>query len=472
MRQGTEARLPEEPVGSVFFSAFAVFLLAAPLYKAGNRPLPLIFLELAAIGFLVALVATRRVPIGLTRGLILAIGVLVVYPLVQLVPLPDAIWRALPGHAEYVEVLERFAADGGARAWRAISVVPVATEYGWLAVLPPLACLWGTLRLSTAHTAVLMLMLATLACAESVLGLLQVGPSGGGVLYFGNEEPGQYVAIGTFVNRNHLAALLAMALPVIVGLIVHGARPGDLPRDRSLLAPRSEAVAKRILLFASAVIVLVGLLFTRSRTGIATGLFGLACSAILPLHAAPMGTLPRRVASSVVIGVFVIAAGVALAIGVGPLLRGLAPATLQASADFRWSIYAATLRAAIDFLPFGSGLSTYATVFPRFQVADVGGYLDYAHNDYLQAFMELGLAAPVIVALLLVAYATRMTQLLRRPDLRSFTLLQIAAGIGLLPMILHSLLDFSLHMPANAMWFATLVGVMFHPGRTGTDTRY
>ena len=33
-------------------------------------------------------------------------------------------------------------------------------------------------------------------------------------------------------------------------------------------------------------------------------------------------------------------------------------------------------------------------------------------------------------------------------------------------MILHSLFDFALHMPANAMWFATLAGVMLHPGET------
>jgi len=82
-------------------------------------------------------------------------------------------------------------------------------------------------------------------------------------------------------------------------------------------------------------------------------------------------------------------------------------------------------------------------------------------------FMELGLAAPVIVALLLVAYTTRMTGLLRRERGRSFTVLQIAAGIGLLPLILHSVFDFSLHMPANAMWYATLAGVMLHPGIRG-----
>lgn len=450
----------------MFFCCFASFLVLAPLCKAGNRPLPLLLLELAALGVLFVIVAVHRAPVTVPRPLAAAIGVLLVYPVVQLIPLPDGIWRALPGHGEYAAVLDRFAAGDGAGAWRAISVVPVATEYGWLALLPPLACLLGALRLSPAHAARLLLLLAILAGAEGVLGLLQVGPAGGGMLYFGNEEPGQYVAIGTFVNRNHLAALLAMTLPVIVGLLVFSMRPGRHTHKRPVSAPPSEVIAKRTLLFASAVIILVCLLLTRSRAGIASGLVGLACSALVLVRAraARMHTSSVRVASFVVTGVVVISIGVALAIGVGPLLRGLEPGQLQASADFRWSIYTATLRAAIEFLPFGSGMSTYADVFPRFQVTDVGGFIDYAHNDYLQAFMELGLVAPVVVLLLFAAWLSRLFKLLQTHADRSFTLLQLGAGLGMVPMILHSMFDFALHMPANAMWFAALAGVMFHQG--------
>ena len=130
-----------------------------------------------------------------------------------------------------------------------------------------------------------MLLMAVLAGAEGVLGLLQVGPSGGGMLYFGNEEPGQYVAIGTFVNRNHLAALLAMSLPVIVGLLVYSMRPGGAIPARTAMRRRRKSWRKRALLFATAVIILVCLLFTRSRAGIATGLVGLACSGVVLVRA-------------------------------------------------------------------------------------------------------------------------------------------------------------------------------------------
>jgi O-antigen ligase len=455
-----------EPAGSIFFSCLAAFLVLAPLYKAGNRPVPLLLLELAAIGFLFVILVVHRARPVLPRGFALAAGLLLAYPLLQLVRLPPSLWRTLPGHAAYATVLERFAASA-ADLWRPISVVPSATEYGWLALLPPLACLLGAMRLSPEHVARLLLVMAAVAGAEALLGLLQIGPSGGGILYLGNEEPGQYAAIGTFVNRSHFAAMLAMALPTIVGLLVYSMHPGRRRHGRQSRPPTSEAIARRGLLFAAAVMIMVCLLFTRSRAGIAAGVVGLVCSAIVLVRAraASVGNSRTRVAALVVAGLVAISALLALAIGIAPILRGLEPGHVESSADFRAAIYVATLHAAAEFMPFGSGLSTYADVFPRFQVG--AGFIDYAHSDYLQALMELGVVAPVVVALLLYAYAARMGELLRDRSGRSFTLLQLAAGAGMLPMVLHSMFDFALHMPANAMWFATLAGVMFHRGIDG-----
>ena len=42
--------------------------------------------------------------------------------------------------------------------------------------------------------------------------------------------------------------------------------------------------------------------------------------------------------------------------------------------------------------------------------------------------------------------------------------LQLGAGLAMVPMMLHSMFDFALHMPGNAMWFASLAGVLFHQG--------
>lgn len=450
-----------EPAGSTFFWALAALVLAAPLYRGGNRALPLVALELVAIGLLLAL-AFRRIhghaASPRPRTLTAAIAILLVWPLVQLVPLPMSVWQALPGHAPYADVLGRFAVEGAALAPRAISIDPSSTEYGWLALLPPLAALVAVRSLASAQVVWLLTAMAVGAGLQGVLGLLQVIGGASSPLNFGNAHGGG-MATGTFVNRNHLAALLAMTLPVIVGLVVYGVRRGRHEAARGR-AGDANALAQRALLFASAIVVLLGLVFTASRAGIATALVGLAMTALLLVPGRGSVRRARWTVVALVLTGFALAAG----IGLAPVLDRFAPDALELSGDGRFALYAATLGAAVDFLPFGSGLSTFATVFPRYQAGAFGGYVDFAHNDYLQAFLELGIAGALVAALLVAAWISGMASLLRRSSGRSFTLLQLAAGVGMLPLALHSVFDFSLHMPGNAVWFAALFGVLLHPG--------
>jgi len=445
----------------MFFWTLAALVLAAPLYKGGNRALPLLALELVAIAllFTLALRRARGAPTPpLPRLVVAALAILLAYPLLQLVPLPEGWWRALPGRADYAALVSAYAGPGADGASRAISLVPSATEYGWLAMLPPLAAMLAVRALAPAQVVTLLAAMTVLAGLEGLVGLLQVAGGDGSILYLGNRDA-YGTATGTFVNRNHLAAMLAMMLPVVVGLVVYQrrrGRHGGLWRDAS----GANLAAQRALVFASAALMLLALVFTRSRAGIAFALVGLACASVLLVRVRG-GTARAR---WIVIALVVLGLALAALIGLAPVLERMEPGELRLSGEGRLALYAATLRAAIEFLPFGSGLSTYAAVFPRFQ-HDVGGaYYDYAHNDYLQLVAETGIAGAAAIALLLAAYAGRMIELVRRGSDRSFTLLQMAAGVGLLPVVLHSAVDFSLHMPGNAVWFATLAGVMLHPG--------
>lgn len=451
-----------EPAGSTFFFLLVVFLLLAPLYKAGNRALPLLVLELSAVAFLFVLVRhgfARAALLALPWPMTIALGVLLVYPLVQLVPLPDALWRLIPGHAEYATVLERFAAGESGQMSRAISVVPAATEAGWLALLPPLACFIAVQWLVPGHVVRLLLAMSIFAGAEALLGLLQVRAGRESVFYL-LSDVAYGSASGTFVNHNHFAAMMAMMLPVVVGLLVFTIRYGRRRSRPAAFAFDPDALSQRIIVFLSAVLMLLALFFSGSRAGIATALAGLAFSSVLFARARS----GLKHANLIVGALVVVGVAIAALIGLSPLLAAITPEQIALSGAGRIALSAATLRAAIDFLPFGSGLSTFADVFPRYQAEVFGGFIDHAHNDYLQFFMETGLAAPVIIALALAAYVMRMSELLRRQTARSFIVLQIAGGVALLPMILHSMFDFAIHMPANAMWFAALAGVMFHAG--------
>ena len=67
--------------------------------------------------------------------------------------------------------------------------------------------------------------MAVFTGVEGLLGLLQVGAGGDSIFYLRNDQAFG-TATGTFVNRDHFAAMLAMMLPVIVGLLVFDIRHG------------------------------------------------------------------------------------------------------------------------------------------------------------------------------------------------------------------------------------------------------
>ncbi len=90
------------------------------------------------------------------------------------------------------------------------------------------------------------------------------------------------------------------------------------------------------------------------------------------------------------------------------------------------------------------------------------GFVDFAHNDYAQLFLELGVAGVAVIFLALAAYLSRWVQLARVWRERSLGHLQLAAGLGMLAMLVHGLVDFNFHIPANALYFSFLAGVFFH----------
>jgi len=84
---------------------------------------------------------------------------------------------------------------------------------------------------------------------------------------------------------------------------------------------------------------------------------------------------------------------------------------------------------------------------------------DFAHNDYLQLLAELGLVGFAIgaaLALSVVRIALRGALKCADPQARYFAVACIGA---LFAIGLHSLADFNLYIPANAMLLAWIAGM-------------
>jgi O-antigen ligase len=95
----------------------------------------------------------------------------------------------------------------------------------------------------------------------------------------------------------------------------------------------------------------------------------------------------------------------------------------------------------------------------RFKVFEPLVTDDFAHNDYLQLLAELGVVGFAIGATLafsVVRMAVRRAVGSRDPGARYFA---VASAGALAAILLHSLADFNLYIPANAMLLAWIAGM-------------
>src|SRR6185295_7166912 len=105
--------------------------------------------------------------------------------------------------------------------------------------------------------------------AEALFGLLQVRAGRDSIFYW-LSDVAHGTSAGTFVNHNHFAAML--------GLLVYTIRYGRRRLRPPAFAFDPDAMSQRVIIFISAALILVCLLFTRSRAGIATAFAGLVVS--------------------------------------------------------------------------------------------------------------------------------------------------------------------------------------------------
>lgn len=439
-------------------------ILGAPLGWGGNRPLPLLLLELGALGLLACLCwranSGRHLSWPLCVGLLLLFG----WPLLQLLPLPVSWWAVLPGRDFYAEALAQ--AQGEPLAgWRAASLIPERTEAAWLALLPPLLVFLVAVGLHSRDLQTLIQVFLGMAVFQALLGLIQFG-DGPDSLYR-LSGAGTDSAVGTYVNRNHLAGLLEMALPLALAWLTAtlgqrqpvGYSPSRRQRGwlRRLAGLNRWSLNQAMVYGAACLAILLGLIFTRSRAGIVLTMLGILLC---------MVAFARRLGGKNVYGtvgtVTFAALLLAVIIGLTPVLNRFTLA--DPASDARWPIFASTLQAAAHFFPFGSGAGTFVEVYPRFHPPElvVGLTINRAHNDYLEGFLETGLLGAITVVILLACYVRQWPRVWRVGSWHTFSFLQVGAGIGLLLLALHSLVDFNLRIPANAIYFALLAAVFFH----------
>lgn len=360
-------------------------------------------------------------------------------PLIQLLPLPISIWAAIPGREPGALALE---ITGLQPAWLPISLTPDLTWFAFLALIPPMAAfalvLTRGFRLGNLLTRGLLafaLLSVLLAAAQFVVG------TGALFLWPGNEV-GEVP--GLFSNPNHAATLCLVAIPFAAVLGATSLRE----RGASAWALWSGAV----LLLA----MVLGLGLIGSRAGLT--LLGISFPfALLAGYVASGRPLPgpRMLAVGGTVGLLIL--------GFGGWLALPAIETWQTvdRPELRLENWPVVLEAADDFLPLGSGVGSFDSVFRSYEPLDQldATYFNNAHNDYLEIWLEAGWVGGGLLIAFLVWYFRRSWRAWRAGPGRGPDL-QRAASVAVLVYLLHSGFDYPLRTETHMVIFALCVALL------------
>jgi O-antigen ligase len=434
-------------------------IVFAPLLRGGYTPAATLLLQWLSLGLLVLVVWQSR-PVRLRGVEVTFLGLLFAVPALYLIPLPAVLAHWLPARELYVQA--HVLVDGALTGPLRLSVYPLATELSWMMLVVPIGVYLAARVLSERMKVRLVYVFFGIALAQVLIALFQFATAGG-VSYSLVELLGRSGSSGTYVNRNHLAGMIEMALPLALAMFLYDfGGTFTANRRRTGLRERVVAILKSSnrpswIFVLLAVLFTIGVIVTRSRTGIAMGMLGILLTTVL---------FSRRVGGRGTFGLMgqlvTISIGVAIFLGLAPVLDRFSVAELDA--DARWPMAVASFDAAGRLLPFGSGPGTYPDVFALYQPLELGRwFINYAHNDYIQALFEMGLPGVLLLALFLILYAAQWPRLVTAEEWSRFRSLQIGAGLSMLLLLLHGLTDNNLQNPANLVYFAMLAGLFFSP---------
>jgi len=280
---------------------------------------------------------------------------------------------------------------------------------------------------------------------------------------------------GTYINHNHFAGLLGPLLLLAIGAFLvrltrfvasksysfgEDGRSSWIKLTATARLLRHAPASLALLLVAIGLMALA-LILSQSRGGLISCAIALCIQMVLLLN---IRSRPSQMLHA--LGV--------LALMVAILAVILAPRVLsrfsytQRDAPERFELWQDSAKIVRDYPLLGTGLGTYREVLPNYRpqkdfffVAGIPqpAAINYAHNDYLQLLTECGLVGFALMTWALVATLRHLFSQFGKQ--RDWEVAAMGSSLlaGVIAFLLHSVVDFNMHIPANALMFCLLVSI-------------
>ncbi len=269
-------------------------------------------------------------------------------------------------------------------------------------------------------------------------------------------------ARGSFVYQNHFANYLALALSLGLGLLMAELSSRAMQWNwRTLSRTLLESLlSTKILLRLALIIMVVGLVLSRSRMGNAAFFTALL---VISLYAIWFYKNKPALLKPLVISIFVFdMIAIGSIFGIEKLQQRYEDTSF--ASETRDEVVRDSLPILHDAPWFGHGGGSFYTVFPAYQPGHYHGFYDHAHNEYLQFAIELGVPVTLMLGawLLWLLWLNMKTMRVKQNKLSRG--IAFGCSVAIVHMLIHNLVDFNLQAPANAVLFITVLclsGIVF-----------
>jgi len=384
-------------------------------------------------------------------------SVFFIFIFIQFVPLPKFLVRIFsPSAYDYQKL---YAIDFSKMRFLSFSIIPSYTLQKGLEFFAYFLLIFLIIKTVTSRKQIqrIFVVLIGMGIFEALYGMFELYNKNPRILFYKKIYNLDSVT-GTFVNRNHLSGYLEMLIPLAIGLII--ARidffsSSALTWREKLVRFSERGVSTNVIVFVGIILMALAIIFSKSRSGVFILIFTfILFFGLTAMYYEIFSFRKKWIKNFLRITVLAIIF-ISLYIGVNATLERFALDKLFH--EERPTYWANALRTFSSYPLVGTGLGTFGALTPNLEGETGPMAIFHAHNDYLEYLSELGiigfgLLLGGILFMAVVSFLVWRSR--RRPEVKG---LALGGIVSLICMMIHSLTDFNLHIPANMVLFSVVL---------------
>lgn len=266
-------------------------------------------------------------------------------------------------------------------------------------------------------------------------------------------------ARGSFTYQNFLANYLALTLSMGIALLINELKitSNNLTFKQVLRDLTETCLSNKMFLRVSLILIIVGLILTRSRMGNSAFFISLA---VVSLFAFFFYKRRPKYLRALIISFFILdLVLIGAMFGVEKVKQRLVETSL--SSETRDEVVRDSLTLISEKPLLGHGGGSFYTAFPKVKPEPYTGYYDNAHNDYIQFSVEIGVVATGVLGLCLIYALFICGKIMIKRNNQLHQSIAFGCSVAIIHMLLHSTVDYSLQAGANSFTFIAILALVF-----------